>query len=54
MAKRCGKQQIDFTTTYRNWKDAASRQEKNKNLAIDTYLWIRSDAGKQFLVSSFE
>ena len=54
MAKRCGKNGIDFTTTYRNWKDAASRQEKNKNLAIDTYVWIQSDAGKQLLVRSFE
>lgn len=54
MAKRCGKKGIDFTTTYRNWKEAASRQEKNKNLALDTYVWIRSDAGRQLLVTSFE
>jgi hypothetical protein len=54
MAKRCSKKGIDFTTTYRNWKDTASRQEKNKNLAVDTYLWIQSDAGKQLLVKSFE
>jgi hypothetical protein len=54
MAKRCGKKGIDFTTTYRNWKEVASRQEKNKNLALDTYLWIRSDAGKHLLVTSFE
>jgi len=53
MAKRFGKKGIDFTTTYRNWKDAASRQERNKNLALDTYVWIRSDAGKHLLVKSF-
>lgn len=54
MAKRCGKKGVDFTTTYRKWRDAATRQEKNKNLALDTYVWIRSDPGKQFLVKSFE
>jgi hypothetical protein len=54
LAKRCGKAGIDFTTAYRNWKDAAARQEKNKNLAMDSYLWIRSDPARQFLVKSFE
>ena len=54
LAKRCGKAGVDFTTTYRNWKDAAMRQDKNKNLAIDTYLWIQSDPSRQFLVKSFE
>jgi hypothetical protein len=54
LAKRCGKRGIGFTTTYRNWKDAASRQEKNKNLAIDSYIWIQSDPSRQFLVKSFE
>jgi len=54
LAKRSGKKGIDFTTTYRSWKDAASRQEANKNLAMDTYVWIQSDPSKQFKVSSFE
>jgi BsuBI/PstI restriction endonuclease domain len=53
LAKRCGKKGIDFTTAYRNWKDAATRQERNKNLAIDTYVWIQSDASRHFLVKSF-
>jgi hypothetical protein len=54
MAKRCGKAGIDFTTAYRNWKDAAARQDKNKNLAMDSYVWIQSDPSRQFLVKSFE
>jgi hypothetical protein len=54
LVKRCGKKGIDFTTAYRNWKEAASRQEPNKNLAVNTYIWIQSDPAKQFLVSSFE
>lgn len=54
LAKRCGKKGVDFTTAYRSWKDAASRQEKNKNLAVKSYIWIQSDPAKQFLVSSFE
>jgi hypothetical protein len=53
LAKRCGKQGIDFTTAYRNWRDTAVRQERNKNLAIDTYVWIQSDASRHFLVKSF-
>jgi hypothetical protein len=54
LAKRSGKKKIDFTTTYRNWKDAAARQERNKNLAVDTWMWIQSDPSKHFLVKSFE
>jgi len=54
LANRCGKKGIGFTTAYRNWKDAASRQEPNKNLAVDTYVWIQSDPAKHFLVKSFE
>lgn len=53
LTKRCGKKGIDFTTAYRNWRDAAARQERNKNLAIDTYVWIQSDASRHFLVKSF-
>jgi hypothetical protein len=53
LARRFGKKGIDFTTAYRNWRDAAARQERNKNLAIDTYVWIRSDAARHFLVKSF-
>ncbi len=54
LAERSGKKAIGFTTVYRNWKDAAARQEPNKNLAVNTYMWVQSDPAKQFLVSSFE
>ena len=54
MAKRCKKSGIDFTTAYRNWKDASTRQGAHNNLAIDSYLWIQSDPSRQFLVKSFE
>lgn len=53
LAKRCGKSGVGFTTTYRSWKDAASRQSIHKNLAISTYLWIQDDPSKHFLVESF-
>jgi len=50
LAERCGKAGVGFTTTYQTWKAAASRQGKNKNLAVETYLWIQEDGSKQFYV----
>jgi len=52
MAKRCGKSGIGFTTTYRTWKEAATRQGVHKNIAVDTYVWIQADPSKQFLVKA--
>lgn len=52
LAKRCGKSGVGFTTTYRTWKDAAGRQQKNKNIAIDTYIWIEEDPSRQLMVES--
>jgi len=54
MASRCGKKGVGFTTTYRTWKTAASRQEANRNLAIGSYVWIASDPSRQLEVSTFE
>lgn len=54
MASRCGKKRVGFTTTYRTWKAAASRQEANRNLAIGSFVWIASDPSRQFEVSTFE
>jgi hypothetical protein len=45
---------IGFTTAYRTWRDAATRQAKAKNLAPDTYLWIQEDASKHFRAESIE
>ena len=50
LAERCGKAGIGFTTTYRTWKDAASRQSAHTNLAVGSYLWIQGDPAKQFKV----
>ncbi|WP_309401047.1 BsuBI/PstI family type II restriction endonuclease [Cerasicoccus maritimus] len=50
LAKRCGKSSIGFTTTYPDWRTAATRQSSMKNLAVDTFLWIRTDGAKQFRV----
>lgn len=54
MANRCGKKSVGFTTTYRTWKAAASRQEANRNLAMGSFVWIASDPSRQFEVSTFE
>ena len=50
LAERCGKSGVGFTTTYRTWKEAASRQGSNKNLAIGSYLWIQEDPSKHLKV----
>jgi hypothetical protein len=54
LAKRSGKANIGFTTAYLTWREAASRQGKNKNIAPGTYIWIREDGGKQFSVETFQ
>lgn len=41
-----------FTTSYESWADAAKRQAKHKNLAVETTLWIAEDGGKVLFVQS--
>jgi len=50
LAERCGKSGVGFTTTYRTWKEAASRQGAHTNIAVDTFIWIQGDPAKQFKV----
>lgn len=50
LAARCGKSGVGFTTTYRTWKDAAARQAARGNIAVGTYIWIRSDPAKHLRV----
>jgi hypothetical protein len=49
-AERCGKAGVGFTTTYRTWKDAATRQGTHRNIAVGTYIWIQADPAKQLRV----
>jgi hypothetical protein len=53
VAERSGKRGIDFTTTYRTWKEAATRQGTHQNIAVGTYVWIQADPARQLLVGSF-
>lgn len=53
VSERSGKAGIDFTTTYRTWKEAAARQGAHQNIAVDTYIWIQADPAKHLLVRSF-
>ena len=46
LADRCKKSGIGFTTTYRTWKEAAARQGKHTNIAVETYIWIQESAKK--------
>lgn len=49
-ASRYAKYLAGCTTAYSTWKAAASRQGRYKNLAPNSYLWIREDPGRQFRV----
>lgn len=49
LAGRCGKEGIGFTTAYPTWSVLKTRQAAHKNLAPETYVWVREDAGKHFL-----
>lgn len=51
-AARCGKAGVGFTTAYRTWREAAARQGKQRNIAVDTYIWIKEDPAKQLLLSA--
>ena len=53
VAERSGKKGIDFTTTYRTWKEAAARQGTHQNIAVGTYVWIQADPARHLLVGSF-
>lgn len=48
LVRRCSKAGVGFTTTYQTWKAAGARQGKEKNLAVDSYIWIQEDGSKQF------
>lgn len=50
-ARRNGKKDVGFTTTYPTWSKAAERQRKYKNIAHDTYIWIQEDPSKNFYVN---
>lgn len=54
LAQRSGKAGVDFTTTYRTWKEAAARQGVHGNVAVGSYIWIQADPAKHFRVESFE
>ncbi|MET4220213.1 hypothetical protein ABIB00_005441 [Bradyrhizobium sp. LB14.3] len=53
LAKRASKSGINFTTAYRTWKEAASRQGAHQNIAVGTFIWIQGDPARQLKVESF-
>lgn len=38
------------TTTYLSWKHLAQRQQKVKNLAINSRVWLKDDPEKEMIV----
>jgi len=54
LATRSGKAGVGFTTAYRTWKDAASRQGSQGNIAVGSYIWIQGDPAKHFKAESFD
>lgn len=51
-AQRCGKAGVGFTTAYRTWRETAARQGSHRNVAVETYIWIREDPAKQLLLTA--
>jgi BsuBI/PstI restriction endonuclease domain len=52
-ALRYGKSAVGFTTAYLTWKDAANRQSRERNIAVETYIWILEDGSKHYLAETF-
>ena len=50
LARRGHPVQVGFTTAYRTWQDAASRQKRVGNLAPGSYMWVLGDAARHFRV----
>ena len=50
ICERAGQQFAGATTTYADWTKFASRQRANKNLHIDSRVWISEDPTKEFVV----
>lgn len=49
----CQNSEMNFggaTTTYPTWKKLAARQQKERNLEVNTYIWIKEDPEKQLLI----
>jgi hypothetical protein len=53
-SQRHGKPSIGFTTAYPTWRVAAQRQGRHKNIAADTFVWIREDGSKHYRAEAFE
>ena len=51
-AERCGKSEVGFTTAYRTWKEAGARQGAQRNIAVETFIWIREDPSKQLRLTA--
>jgi hypothetical protein len=43
-----------FITAYLDWKYAAQRQGRMKNIAIGTYMWVAEDGGKLWLAEQLD
>ncbi len=50
MAKRAGKSGVGFTTVYPDWRTAATRQGRLKNIPGGTFIWILEDPGRCYEV----
>ncbi len=50
ICERSGKLMAGATTTYPDWKKFAVRQKANRNLCVDTRVWISEDPTKEFVV----
>ena len=49
---RHGKNLGGATTCYHTWKELASRQTRQENLAVGSYIWVASDPTKHLLIGA--
>jgi hypothetical protein len=43
-----------FVSAYLDWKYAAARQSRMKNIAVGTYMWVAEDGGKLWLAEAID
>jgi len=51
--ERHNKSEISYTTVYENWSRCGIRQNSNRNIQPNTYIWIRDDPSKHYLCTSY-
>ena len=52
--ERYNKSGISYTTAYPDWRTCGRRQNVNRNIHPNSYIWIRDDPSKQYFCAAYE